>query len=240
MPGIKQPGLQLTAYWNLGESGWKPDMDANLRHLSGVVNAVLVRSDGVLPNPASELTMALGVNGHDIVGRLNGQWVTMFVPQAGALVWAADQGKQLRYDGTGWAVVPWTEEAPLDGSPYVRKDGAWVKEDYYISSFIPQITAASQQLAGFILPAAMTLPKLLTDCVARCQTASPETVVLVLKKNTTSIGTITFTASVTTGTIAITGTDDIEFAKFDELSLFAPTPITGVPEGIKVLFRLEM
>jgi len=227
------------AEWDLGESQFKNQMDANLRFLSAAVQLVLERSDGTLPTPPAAGMLAIDGNGA-IVGYIDGAWKVSAVPKLGWAGWDKQRGGPVQFGAQGWASVPWVPDAPKDGRRYIRKDGQWVEDDYRISAFIPQITAAGQQLGSFIIPAPMALPKELTDCVARCQTPSPSDMVISLQHNATDIGTVTFLTGELTGTIALTGTEDIQFAKHDELNLFAPSPNNGVPEGIRILFRLEM
>ncbi|MNS38402.1 hypothetical protein D3C72_706480 [compost metagenome] len=240
MPAKSQPGNGLAAEWNLGESGYKDGMDANLRFLSAAVQLVLERSDATLPTPPAEGMLAIAENGATIVGYKDGAWISVAIPRNGWVGYDKLLGTHIHFDGSAWGRPPWIEDAPVNGRRYIRKDGAWLEDDYRISAFIPQITQANQQVASFIIPVPMSLPNDVVDCVVRCQLPPPEEVALILRKNTTQIGTITFTPGETVGVIDITGTADVEFAKHDELNVFAPSPITGVPEGIRILFRLEM
>jgi hypothetical protein len=53
MPSRTLPGLGLTGFWDLGSDGWKPDMDANLRMLSALVQAKATSRTTELPEEPS-------------------------------------------------------------------------------------------------------------------------------------------------------------------------------------------
>lgn len=240
MPAKPQPGLGLVAEWDLGESGWKAGMDTNLRQLSGLVNTELFSVNVPLPSNAPAGSLAVSDNNPAIQGRMDGQWVLVAQPKAGLIAWDKTNARHVHFDGTAWGPVIWLQAPPADEHRYAFVGGQWVRDDYRVNAFVPSILAAGQHLASFIIPVPVTLPGDASGSVARCQLGSPNAISLPLHKNGTPIGSIDFAPDQTVGVINITGSQDVTFAANDELNVFAPATISGVPEGVKILFRLEM
>lgn len=240
MAAKPQPGIGLLAEWDLGESGWKAGMDENLRRLSGLVNTVLMSVNTPLPSGAADGSLAVSDENTSIQGRIGGQWVTVIQPKAGLIAWDKANERHVRFDGTAWGPVIWLQAPPADEHRYAYVGGEWVRDDYRVNAFIPSILAAGQHLASFIIPVPVTLPGDAADSVARCQVGPPNAISLPLHKNGTPIGSIDFAMDQTVGVINITGSQDVSFAANDELNVFAPATLSGVPEGVKILFRLEM
>jgi hypothetical protein len=104
------PGLGLTGYWDLGSSGWKPGMDANLRLLSAIVQGAALSRTDALPGvpvdgdisivPASDLT-----NPNKIAIRDDGAWVYI-TPLEGFRMWIIDDEEFCLYDGATWGPLP--------------------------------------------------------------------------------------------------------------------------------------
>lgn len=240
MPAKKQPGAGLLAEWNLGESQWKVGMDENLQYLSAAVQPSLLVTAGPLPTPmpmGSEMTLAWD----DTVNRLkywNGSaWVESPVqPRYGWLAWAADVGYGVRFVG-GRFEPDGVVEAPTNGRSYVRKNGAWVAQDYLINTFISQISGDGSVQAAFIIPGTIRLPANAAGSIARCDTAASDAISFSIFRNNILAGTLTFAAGATVGTFSISATS---FNAGDEISIVAPNPIGAVPVGVKILLRFEM
>lgn len=240
MAAKPQPGLGLLAEWDLGESGWKEGMDSNLRQLSGLVNVELISVNATLPSNAPAGSLAVSDENTSIQGRIGGQWMTVAQPRAGLIAWDKANLRHVRFDGASWGPVIWLQAPPADEHRYAYVGGAWVRDDYRVNAFIPSILAAGQHLASFIIPVPVTLPGDAVGSVARCQVGPPNAISLPLHKNNIPIGSIDFAMDQTVGVINITGSQDVTFAANDELNVFAPATVSGVPEGVKILFRLEM
>jgi len=239
MPATKQPGSGLWAAWSLGESQWKDQMDANLRFLSVAVQPALEVISGALPETADEGALAWDEEEGKLVFFDGSAWQQCPVqPQRGWQMFDKGGGKVVLFDGSGFIVAAGIEDAPFDGRYYVRKNGQWVRNDYHISSYIPQITAGNQELAAFILPLPMTLGDGAAGCLAKVSVASPNNIVLSLRRNGVEIGTLEFEQGEEDGVFEVDG--DVEFDEHDELSVVSPNTISGSPEGIKLLFRLKM
>jgi len=238
MPGIQQPGAGLWAGWDLGESQWKAQMDGNLQYLSAAVQPALEVVSGPLPDNAGEKALAWDEAANSLKYWDGNSWeVCPVQPRAGWSVWAKDLQAQVNYTGAGFTSAP-LADAPSNGRSYLRKDGAWVAQDYLINTYLAQIVGADSVQAAFIIPGEMVLPAGATGSVARCNTASVEDLVLSVRKNNIQVGTLTFLDGQTEGTLAFNTA--VSFVQNDELSIVTPATLGAVPEGVKLLFRFEM
>lgn len=133
MAGKQQPGNGLWADWILGESGYKDQMDSNLRFLSAAVQLVLDQSTGALPASPSNGMLVATTGSADIQARIDGAWVVVATAKKGWLGFDKALDARVEFDGTAWAVVTsgggggGVEEAPADGKTYGRKDESWVE-----------------------------------------------------------------------------------------------------------------
>jgi len=93
---------------------------------------------------------------------------------------------------------------------------------YDIAGFLPGIPTAGQTLFRVEMVRAVTLPISLTGSRAVCQTAPTAAITLPIKQNGTSIGSINFAASATTGTF--TFASQVIVNPGDVLELDAPNP----------------
>lgn len=106
------PGLGLTGFWPLGNSGWKPGMDVNLRTLSALVCGSVASRTASLPGspalgsvyivpagaPSNANSLAIwdGAPGSEA-------WVYL-LPKAGWHFYVVDEDLNVQWDGTAWAV----------------------------------------------------------------------------------------------------------------------------------------
>lgn len=91
---------------------------------------------------------------------------------------------------------------------------------YDVGGFCTGKPEASSYLVRLVSPRAFTLPANLTGSVCKSGVASTGSSVLMIKKNGTSIGTITFAASSTTGTFSFAS--PVSFTSGDFLDIVAP------------------
>ncbi len=112
MPASTDPNLGLKYGWNLGESGWKADMDANLKRLGAIV-CLAVASRTVTTPPSSpadgdRYIIPSGASGawagktNQVAARVAGAW-DYYVPQVGWLAYVADESVLSVYKSTGWS-----------------------------------------------------------------------------------------------------------------------------------------
>ena len=79
---------------------------------------------------------------------------------------------------------------------------------YDIAGYMPGMPTAGQTLFRIEMVRSVTLPASLTGSRAVCQTAPTAAVTLPIKQNGTSIGSINFAASATTGTFTFASSVD--------------------------------
>lgn len=98
------PGLGLFGFWTLGSNGWKDQHDANLRKLSGLVQAKCLSFLAAVPGSPTDgdihvLTDA--PNDNAIAMRDNGAWVYI-TPFEGWMIFDVDTNCYYRFNGTAW------------------------------------------------------------------------------------------------------------------------------------------
>jgi len=131
-------------------------------------------------------------------------------PIEGTKVYVQDEAKDYFYTGSAWEISSGDHtHLPADilNSPYIT------------AMFFPGKPTDAQTVLIHMLTIAMVLPPNLSDSQAEAKTAATGQAAFTLKKNTSSIGTITFSAS-TTGMISFTAT--VSFAIGDKLVIEAP------------------
>lgn len=123
------PNLGMVSGWTVGEGGWGPAMNDNLRKLDALVHLTVVSATALTPSstadgvrfivPATGATGDFASQANRVAVRVAGAWV-FYVPAVG---WTANvqlDGGQLRWDGTAWvnalAVQPYLD---------VNNPGGW-------------------------------------------------------------------------------------------------------------------
>lgn len=109
MAGKQQPGNGLWADWILGESGYKTQMDSNLRFLSAAVQLVLDQSTGALPASPTNGMLVATTGSADIQARIDGAWVVVATAKKGWLGFDKALDARVEFDGASWAVVETTQ-----------------------------------------------------------------------------------------------------------------------------------
>ena len=131
MAGKQQPGNNLWAGWDLGESGYKDQMDSNLRFLSAAVQLVLDQSTGALPASPTNGMLVATTGSADIQARIDGAWVTVATAKKGWLGFDKARDSKVEFDGTEWVLLTTggggLPDAPVDGKLYGRQDAAWTE-----------------------------------------------------------------------------------------------------------------
>ncbi len=120
------PNLGMNYGWDLGESGWKPGMDANMKKLDTVVGAAVlaianspsVTADGaryiVGTSPSGDFAGQAG----RLAARIEGAWA-FYAPNAGWSVYNLSNGMSYRYNGSAWVVPVVT----LPAQPFLEVSG---------------------------------------------------------------------------------------------------------------------
>lgn len=131
MAGKQQPGNGLWADWILGESGYKTQMDSNLRFLSAAVQLVLDQSTGALPASPTNGMLVAATGSPNVQARIDGAWVVVAAAKKGWLGFDKARDSKVEFDGTEWVLLSTggggggIPEAPSDGKIYGRKDEDW-------------------------------------------------------------------------------------------------------------------
>lgn len=133
------PNLGMAYGWDLGESGWKPGMDANMKKLDaivgaavqGIANAPSVTDDGTRYIVGTSPSGAFSGQAGKLAVRVEGSW-EFYTPQAGWSVYNLANGMGYRYTGAMW-VIP---VVSIPAQPFLEVSGpaaetfdntAWVK-----------------------------------------------------------------------------------------------------------------
>lgn len=196
--------MALTGDYAAGEDGWTASMNLNLLKL-GVIAQLIVKS--------RVTTLPVGTNGdiyivpsgagshpNEIAVKDNGAWV-YFTPFAGMRAWVTDELTAYYWTGSAWATQP----APVD-----------------IGTYVAGAPSANEVLLKYVFTRAVTFADEFAGSRAHAGTAATASTVFIVKKNGSSVGTVTFSASGTTGAFVTTGTT-VSFAAGDYLELVAPS-----------------
>ena len=166
------PGLSLSAFWALGEDGWKTGMDNNIRTLSAVANGAV--KSRVTPLPGSPslgdiyiVPSGAGSNPNKIAiwdGEVGSEAWVYLTPITGLSLFVIDESKEYRWVGAAWTeVVTGITDAPSDGTPYSRQDAAWVVAStsggaYDFGIAFGGTPTSSEVMGRLSLPRATTCP----------------------------------------------------------------------------------
>lgn len=118
------PGAGLTGYWNLGDSTWKPGMDANLRAVSALLQLSVNTRTTALPGSPAQGDMHLvpagaGSHPNEIALYDSGAWVYI-TPRLGTRAFVDEDDAFYFWDGTAWTA----ESSGGSGSAGTYR-GAW-------------------------------------------------------------------------------------------------------------------
>lgn len=120
------PNLGMNYGWDLGESGWKPGMDANMKKLDTVVGAAVlaianspsVTADGARYIVGTSPTGDFAGQAGKLAARIEGAW-SFYTPNAGWSVYNLSNGMSYRYNGSAW-VIP---VVALPAQPFLEVSG---------------------------------------------------------------------------------------------------------------------
>lgn len=133
------PNLGMNYGWDLGESGWKPGMDANMKKLDAIVGAAVlaianspsVTDDGTRYIVGSSPSGAFAGQFGKLAVRVEGAW-EFYTPRAGWSVYNLADGTAYRYTGSAWVIPEITIPAQpflevYDPSTWTLNNTAWRK-----------------------------------------------------------------------------------------------------------------
>lgn len=128
------PNLGMNYGWDLGESGWKPGMDANMKKLDAVVNAAVLNivnapastADGVRYIVGTSPTGDFSGQAGKLASRIDGQWV-FYTPEEGWDVYNLSNNRTYRFSGGVWSIPP----TIFTAQPFVEVSdpGAWTVDN---------------------------------------------------------------------------------------------------------------
>lgn len=128
------PNLGMNYGWDLGESGWKPGMDANMKKLDAVVNAAVLNianapsstADGVRYIVGTSPTGDFSGQAGKLAARIEGQWA-FYAPAEGWAVYNLSNNRTYRFSGGVWAIPP----TIFTAQPFVEVSdpGAWTVDN---------------------------------------------------------------------------------------------------------------
>lgn len=106
MPSRTLPGIGLSGFWALGESGWKPGADTNWLTLSALTQLSVISRTTVLPGSPADGDIYIvrsdaGSEANKVAVRDNGAWVYL-TPQEGWRGWVRDENELVVFDGAAW------------------------------------------------------------------------------------------------------------------------------------------
>lgn len=110
----------------------------------------------------------------------------------------------------------------------------WTNTPYDLGFPVFSKPKASEQVFRFVAARAYKLPADQTNGRALAQTAATASAVFTITKNGTQIGTVTFAAGSTTGTISISA--DVSFAVGDRIMVVAPSTVDSTLADIDFTF----
>jgi hypothetical protein len=128
MPARSLPNLALQAFFDLGEDGWKDEMDLNLLKLSvltqGGVIAKVAADPGVPVNGDVYIfDETHPSNANAVAIRDNGAWVYV-TPAEGWLIYDRTAGVFLTFSGAMWGELPTGGGGAAGPAPVITKAGA--------------------------------------------------------------------------------------------------------------------
>ena len=130
MPATQDPNLGLSYGWAIGEDGWKPGMDANLKKLGALVmaavasvaNAPTVTDNGTRYLVGTSPTGDFAGQANKLAVRIAGAW-QFYAPGEGWAVFDLSVSRYRIFNGTAWAL----EKAVIDARSFLEaaNPGSW-------------------------------------------------------------------------------------------------------------------
>lgn len=208
MPARTLPNLGLQGFFDLGEDGWKDEMDLNLLKLSVLAQGGVIDKVAALPGSPTNgdiylLDETAVANANAIAIRDAGAWVYV-TPSEGWLLYNRTANYFERFDGTVWG-----ELATGGGSVA-----------YSVPFGFTTAPAASETLLLHVFAEAVTFDDEWAGATEHVGTNPAASFALDVQKNGVSVGTITISD---TGVVTFaTSGGAVSFAVGDLLSIVGP------------------
>lgn len=214
------PGIGLKGFWTPGTDGWDgaTQMDGNWLKLSALVQLSALSRVTALPGSPSNgqiyiVPSGASSNANAIAIRDNGAW-TYVTPQTGWRAWVVDEAIEYVWLGSAWGRA----SSPVD-----------------MGTFAAGTPAASEVLLRYVFARTTTFADEFAGSQASAGTAATASTVFLVKKNGSTVGTVTFAASGTVGVFATTGTT-VSFAAGDVIELQGPSSPDATLANISFTF----
>jgi hypothetical protein len=226
------PGLGLTGFWPLGNSGWKPGMDVNLQTLSALVCGAVVSRTASLPgSPSLGSVYIVPAGAPSNANRLaiwDGApgaeaWVYL-LPKAGWHFYVVDESLNVQWNGTSWAV-------------FAGSGGGGVSAYDMRFGFVAAPTA-SQVIDTVQIVRDLDLPADMAGSIAKVGTNPTSAFLMDLRDDGVSIGTISIS---TTGVATFTtagGTAKVILSG-SQLSLVAPASVDATIANLSMTLLMD-
>lgn len=229
MPSRPLPNLLLQAFFDLGEDGWKDDMDLNLLKLSVLTQAGASEMVSEEPaDPAAGTIIVLdethATHPNAIAVFDDGEWV-YFTPTEGWMIYNRDTSTYLSYNATAWV-----EMAAGGGGG----GGGGGDTSYRVGFFWTSAPVSSEVLLIHVFTDPVTFADDFAGAVGYANTNPAATFTLDVQKNGVSVGSIAIS---TTGVFTFTTTSGaVAFAAGDRLRVVGPA-VAGTAASVGITFK---
>ena len=145
------PGLALSAFWNIGEDGWKALMDTNIRTLSAIANGAVKSHTTVLPGTPTLGDVYVvrsddGSNPNKIAiwdGELGSEAWVYLTQRTGMRVYVIDKGANYQWSGVAWVLMP-------AAGPSVSDEGSQVLSAASDMNFVGELVSVTDDADGTV------------------------------------------------------------------------------------------
>lgn len=212
MPARTLPNLGLQGFFDLGEDGWKDEMDLNLLKLSVLTQGGVIDKVSSLPGSPSNgdvyiLDETATADANAVAIRDDGAWVFVS-PLEGWFVYNRSADRFELFDGTRW-------------DEYTASGGSGSAEITYSVPFgFTQAPLPSEILLLHVFAEPVAFPTNWDGARASIGTNPAAPFTLDVRKNGTSVGSISVA---TGGATSFTSGGAVTFAAGDLLSIIAPS-----------------
>lgn len=135
MPAVTYPNLGLKAGFDPHENGWDDEVTENFTKLSVLTQGGVVDKVSATPGTPTDGQVYIFDEDHPTQANKVAAYIVdtwhYWTPNEGWLLYNRAEDYYEKFDGTIWSefeTAGGIEEAPEDGEPYVRKDGAWAAQ----------------------------------------------------------------------------------------------------------------
>lgn len=195
------------------ENGWDDEMEKSLRMIDCLVQPNAIDKDLAAPpgSPTSGATYIVAVAATGVwtgystkIARYHAAAWEFFTPKAGWRIYVVDEDEYYRYSGSAWVIE--ARAQPVD--IYASMNGT--------------LPATAKIFVPTPVPRTIIFPINFAGAQAKAQVAATASTVINVKRDGTTVGTITFAAAGTVGTFATTGGVAMTFTAGQILAIEGP------------------